>query len=133
MPLIIKIQILLTAEELKEAISYANFFINEYKTHNKSWRHLSRGGHPNGLSIQRNKFGRLFSTKHNLVFRRISKNKPIFAIIKSHHLTLVDGSAINLNQCICGNHLGGIKVKTLKQPEMFVFYEDLKNDNQNIL
>ncbi len=54
----------------------------------------------------------------NLVFRRISRNRRVFAIVCVDVLERTDGQPIKIDQCACPQHRGGQKVRFKTRPEM---------------
>jgi len=92
----IEIQKGLTLKERRIAIEYANWFIKEALEHGMSWKHLTDGGwNPNeyqGGRLRRGGLGWSVWSKIekyddiNLVFRRASKNRRIFQIIRRNLL-----------------------------------------------
>jgi len=60
--------------------------------------------------IRRNRFG-YHINKSGLVFRRISKRRRKFAVVRANELVLrASLSEVNLKQCMCPIHLGAERV-----------------------
>lgn len=117
-----KIQADITGDELKVCIDHIDEFVKSLRVDENgrfSWSHLTHGGH-RGIPLKRNVLGYPVSKKYDLVFRRISKNKKIFGIVRIGELaSLIDGSPLKLDGCLCVNCNGGTRViwKTV-MPEM---------------
>jgi len=73
------------------------------------WRQLTRGGHPNGMPLQRGKWGHQF--EGTLLFRRHGKNR-VFVVQRTETVDVKEGSDVT-NNCPCGQCLGGRKAKSL--------------------
>lgn len=109
----------------------ADWFIEQVTKNNGQWNHLTRGGHPNGLPLQRGVFGYSIRGERNssevnyteLVFRRISRNRRIFGIVTPDRLRTKQGEKVNLNQCICKRHLGGERVDML-ETDTYIYHEE---------
>lgn len=103
-----------------EAIDFANKWVTRVINNDCSWRDQTWGGWKSYL--RRGIFGFFISSKKNtfedLVFRRISKHKRIFGILRAKHLRLLNGNMPNLNQCICYYHMGGQRVFIPNMPKM---------------
>jgi len=67
--------------------------------------------------------GKITSEITELIFRRHTRNKRIFAIIKLDTLILPNGDPIKLNNCMCVYHRGGQKVTYKVRPETFLYFE----------
>lgn len=89
----IEIQKGLKNEERIAAIEFANWFVNESLTHDMSWRHLTNGGwgtNWEGGALRRGGKGwsvqlrgkNLNEMEIELIFRRASKNRRIFQIVR---------------------------------------------------
>lgn len=53
-----------------------------------------------------------------LVFRRISRNRRIFGVVRVDTLERVDGEPIKIDQCMCPQHRGGQRVRFRERPQM---------------
>lgn len=122
----------LSAEEKALAREYADNWAMKVIENNCSWRAQTKGG---WLSyLRRGTFGHWVNgiqtskSPEELVFRRISKSKRIFGIMRASHLRHLDGSEINTKQCMCPRHLGGTRVTVPNPPEMkqFIEYGEIK-------
>ena len=116
----IEIQKDLTPKEYKLAVKEANEFIYGACKNGLMYSKYTSGGYRSYL--RRRRFGRRFDKENNLVFRRISVHKRIFGVVKVD--TMVDslGNDVNLKQCMCPIHLGGVKVKWRHgKPEMGIY------------
>jgi len=128
----IEIQEDLSSEETKIAKKFADQWIDDVKAHDWSWKHRTRAGYSS--YYRRGRFGEgvwlheesspsTIWKKYQLVFRRHTRHKRVFAIVKANTLTSPDGSLLNLNQCMCPIHRGGQKVKYVERPDTFVYFE----------
>lgn len=119
----IKIQRDLSQDQIRRAITHINRFIVE--TIKDDGRYCGASGGGRRSYLRRGRFGYLLDTKQNdLTFRRISRNKRIFAVV--HVSTLLDketGKPVNLDRCMCPHHLGGTKVKWKNEPEFFTHFK----------
>lgn len=105
------------------AIRFANEFIGEV-TVNGNWNHLTGGGWKGGRHwpIQRGVYGKSIGGSPNLVFRRASKNKRIFQIVNKKHLIFKEPDKVS--DCVCIEHLGGLKVKNqYGDIDCYTYYE----------
>ncbi|KKL64373.1 hypothetical protein LCGC14_2165680 [marine sediment metagenome] len=110
----------LNTDELKLAIDFANEFISDTCKNNMKFSFSRKAGYRS--YIRRGCFGYRFDKKNNLVFRRISTKSRIFGIIKPDTMVDLLGKNVNLNQCMCPIHLGGVKVRwKSEKPDMNVY------------
>ena len=81
-----------------------------------SWKHITRGGHPNGLPLQRGKWGmRLdyFGNKEvgkTLLFRRHGKKERLFVVQRTDTVDVMRVLAapdISGKGCVCNKCMGG--------------------------
>ncbi len=130
----IEIQEGLTDDEAHVALKEANWFIKEVTGHGMSWKHMTEGGYRSfykrgtlGVRI-RNKDD---SGDSGLYFRRASRTKRIFQVVRGADLNVKSGQAMNYDEaephngklgsaCRCPNHEGSLKVDTK--------YGDIKTD-----
>ncbi len=119
----IEIQIGLSETEDKEARLFSNNFLKEYITNGMKFKN-TQGGYYS--YYKRGVVGLRFSRELNLYFRRASKNKRIFQIVKEEELkpaTTESGNFVskhyshdkietkNINDlCMCPRHVGQLKV-----------------------
>ena len=116
----IKIQTDLTdAERIIAEYHAKDFVIKTFKSYGKF--PLTKSGGRRSY-LRRGRFGKLLEA--NLVFRRISRNKRIFGIVRAN--TLLDK---NTNEpidiptiCPCYHHLGQLKVTWREKPEMAYWF-----------
>ena len=121
----------LTSEQKCKAEAFATKWAADTLQNDGSWvERWSRGGWRSYL--RRGTFGHRLSgrevTEDALVFRRISKRRRIFAVMRAAHLRNLDGSPVNTQQCMCPEHLGGTRVTVPAMPETkkFVEYGEIK-------
>ena len=118
----IEIQKDITDDELSAAKQFANEFISR-TCRNYMVFHL--GGRTGGFRsyLRRGRFGYLISKETGLVFRRITRNKRIFGIVKYTELSDKETNRLpKMNMCMCPKHRGGLKVRWAnKKPETFVY------------
>ena len=76
-----------------------------------SWKHIARGGHPNGLPLQRGKWGLrldffpgIDDIGKSLLFRRFGKKERLFVVQRTDS---VDVKPEGVDGCLCNRHLGG--------------------------
>jgi hypothetical protein len=133
----IQIQKNLSPEERAKAVEYANKFIKDTCGH-PTMNYLGMekmGGYTTGL--WRGRFG--MNIWNDLVFRRISKNKRAFGIVKQDTLEVHNDKPLNRvdylrgggeptpngpvpnNMCNCPTHKGALKVRFKTRPEMEVY------------
>jgi len=117
----IKIQAGLSDEEVFEAKKFIENFLSRLRPNAEdrlvSWKHMTCGGH-GGRPLGRGLLGERIG-KTELVFRRISKNKRIFGVVRASELCLLDGSPVEIDLCVCRLCGGGQRVKwKSKIPEM---------------
>ncbi len=123
----IKIERGLSAEDKKKAQDFATKWALEVIENDCSWvERWSRGGWSSYL--QRGTFGyslngRGAKNEDDLVFRRISKRRRIFAVMRAKHLRNLDGSEIDFKGCMCPDHLGGTRVIMPQRPALKTFME----------
>jgi hypothetical protein len=129
----IQIQKSLSPEERAKAVEYANKFISDTCKHPKmNYLGMNKmGGYTTGL--WRGRFG--FNIWNDLVFRRISKGRRVFGIVKQETLEVFNDKPLNKlgykhghhhtpngevpnNCCSCPTHKGAIKVRFKTRPEM---------------
>jgi hypothetical protein len=116
----------LSAEEEQVARDFADKWAVEVMGAGGSWvARWSRGGWHSYL--RRGTFGYAMkgtpTSQEALVFRRISRNRRIFAVMKAKHLRNPDGTEVEIHQYMCPKHLGGTKVIVPEMPEMKQFIE----------
>ena len=117
----------LTSKQKQEAEAFVTKWTTETLGNDGSWvERWSRGGWKSYL--RRGTFGyRLSGMKttleDGLVFRRISKRRRIFAVMRAGHLRNLDGTPVNTQQCMCPEHLGGTRVTVPVMPETKKFIE----------
>jgi hypothetical protein len=121
----------LTSKQKQEAEAFATKWAADTLKNDGSWvERWSRGGWRSYL--RRGTFGHRLSgretTPDTLVFRRVSKKRRIFAVMRATHLRNLDGSEVNTEQCMCPEHLGGTRVMVPVMPDMktLVEYGEIK-------
>ena len=124
----IEIQNDLNEQELEVAKKFADYFIEKskdgkypYKTDGGRsskafWRRGIVGFSINSKEIERIRFGSK-ENEINLIFRRHSRNKRIFAVVREECLEFES------EQCPCALHKGGKKAKYKVRPKTFIYYE----------
>jgi hypothetical protein len=113
----LEIQKGLTPEERKLAEEECEDFATSKWS--DSW---ATGEYPNPM--RRNVVGSPIKNSQ-LLFRRISKNRRVFGVVRANTVITDDGRlADNLGSgCHCGKCLGGIRARFVNRPEMEFFYE----------
>lgn len=129
----IEIQEGLSADELSQAISVANKFVKEWIENDGSWKNKTRGGWES--FYKRGKLGEHIKTHdgkqwvdHGLYFRRASRGRRIFQIVRGVDLTVPaqiknkrglkggqnepHSGGIPTGECDCPFHSGSLKVST---------------------
>jgi len=122
--------------ELEIAKQECKFFKKMVQQNNGMWNNVSRGGWKHGKPLARNEHGSLIYVTHvrsgsaietDLVFRRLSKTKRIFGVVKRNLLVSKEdgkrGKEIKNSSCSCRECLGGTKVK-MDPVETFTYYEE---------
>ena len=128
----IEIQKNITDDELSIAKKFANEFISKTC---RDHMIFYLGGRTGGYIsyIRRGKFGYVINKETGLVFRRISRNKRIFGIVKYTELLDKDTNKLpRADMCVCPKHRGCLKVKwKTKRPETFVYARGGQIKGQN--
>lgn len=119
----------LSQEQQEIAEKVANTFIEYANEHDGYWKGQTGGGWSSAL--RRGIYGQSWGPgidlrKVGLVFRRVSRGRRVFGVIKVDHLIDREGNVgleIGKNMCMCPLHRGGIKVSLMTQPEVSTYYE----------
>lgn len=99
-----------------------------------SWKHLTRGGHKNGMNLQRGAPGvYLRGGKHNeeawreLIFRRHSKGQRTFVVQRMEDLDVpLDlRFRMDIRDCLCKECVGDVQVKSKLALEDLQLYREL--------
>ncbi len=95
-----------------------------------SWKHLTRGGHKNGVALCRGDYGMRCDlraghinkdTAKTLVFKRISNHKRDFAIQRTNTIQILGSTEIS-DSCPCKSCLSDIKSKNLLTKNEYTLY-----------
>lgn len=115
----IEIQKSLSPSEYWIATFFADSFVLNTREKMDNFPHKGSGGRRSYL--RRGTLGYMIPGMSGVVFRRISKNKRKFGIVKIETMVQKNGEEIDLKQCSCPRHLGGTKVKWRdKKPDTIV-------------
>jgi len=102
-----------------------------------SWKHLTRGGHENGMNIQRGAIGCYLnrvkadkSVSKNLIFRRHSKDKRIFVVQRKEDLVFGElrndlKFKVDRGECVCKHCVGDVIVKSKLTMDDLTLYKEL--------
>lgn len=112
----IKIQNDIPQSDKKKIKEWCQFFIKRVEQNGGYWNQLTRGGH-GGWGLKRGRFGYAFKidkeSGFKYVFRRISRNKRIFGIVKISDIIFEDNEKSigeNGNWCACSQCNGDRKI-----------------------
>ena len=95
-----------------------------------SWKHLTRGGHKNGVALCRGDYGMRCDLRAGhinkdtaiaLVFKRISNHKRDFAIQRTNTIQILGSTEIS-DSCPCKSCLSDIKSKNLLTKNEYILY-----------
>ena len=128
----IEIQADLSSEEMVIAKKFADQWIADVKAHDWSWKHRTRGGYSSyyrrgvfgeGVWLREEDSANSIWNEYQLVFRRHTRHSRTFAIVKADTLIRLDGSPLDLKQCMCPIHRGAQKVKYTERPSTLIYFE----------
>jgi len=107
--------------ELELAKKYCDAFINTVAQNDGYWNKLTRAGWGD-VAYGRGLLGDQVDRDGELYFRRISRGKRIFGVVRKNTLERLDGQPIE-KKCRCKKCGGGQRVRFIQKPEMTVYYE----------
>lgn len=117
----IEIQKNLTEKEKEQAIDYIEKRFLPSLRDGFLWNHSTKGGHEHGKPFMRGVVGWNIM-KSDLIFRRVSSRKRIFAIVRADSLQRKDGKDINLKHCFCNQCEGAYKATwKISKPETYIY------------
>lgn len=99
----------LTSDEQVTALSFIDGFISKLGDGGVDYGRLTNGSYRR-WALRRNVLGYVFG-KSGLVFRRVSKNRRVFAVVRLDTLEQMDGSPVSDGGCRCIQCNGGTRVR----------------------
>lgn len=124
----------LSIEEKEKAVNFCKCFVDKTCADPKMrYFGVKGGGYTSGL--WRGRLGLSVNWDKNLVFRRISKNKRSFAVVrletlevfndkvlhKTHGRNLIQNGGDLIKHCMCPQCRGSIKVRFKTKPDMELY------------
>lgn len=110
-------------EHMKDAIRITNDFMyqaiseNGYKVGRRSCQFYARG--VLGYSVPQK--------DPKITFKRLVKNRRIFGVVPIDLLEAVDGKPLPLDDCMCTDHRGGVRVRLIdgfNEDDYRLYYEE---------